>query len=135
MYQATSGNAGVTIDNDTNLLTTTKRGFPSVVLAGVALQRGRWYYEATIVQPGIGQIGWGDLVFVGASSDGHGVGDDKHSWAYDGRRVLVWYKGSRPWGSPWKAGDVVGAAVDVDARMLRFSLNGDWGPPMGTAFR
>ena len=160
---ATSGNAGVRIDHDTGLVETSKRGFPSVILAGVALQQGRWYYEATLVEAGIGQvrnpalvcwcvrgitrrgtarvacacaqIGWGDLLFVGSSYNGVGVGDDKNSWAYDGRRLLAWFKGSKSWGAAWKPGDVIGIAADVDAGRLRFSLNGSWDAPMGTAFR
>lgn len=52
----TSGMATVTIDNETGLVRSTKRGFPSVVLTSVALQSGRWYYEVTVVKPGIGQV-------------------------------------------------------------------------------
>ena len=38
------------------------------------------------------------------------------------------------YGSAWKAGDVVGFAVDLDAGTISFSLNGNWEPPMGQAF-
>ena len=69
---------------------TTKRAFPSVIASGVALTWGRWYYEVELVEAGIGQIGFADMAFVGASDDGHGVGDDIHSWAYDGQVRCLW---------------------------------------------
>lgn len=56
MLTATSGNSGVKIDHDTGLVEPTKRGFPTVMLGGVLLQAGKWYYEATVVEPGIGQV-------------------------------------------------------------------------------
>ena len=32
------------------------------------------------------QVGWIDVSFVGDDDGGNGVGDDLHSWAYDGLR-------------------------------------------------
>ncbi len=34
----------------------------------------------------------------GASDKGEGVGDDSHSWAYDGYRRLIWHEKSAEWG-------------------------------------
>jgi len=72
---------------------------------------------------------------MGASFNGTGVGDDKSSWAYDGKRKLMWAKGGKPWGGSWKSGSVVGVAADVDTGTLMFCLDGSWDAPMGTAFR
>jgi hypothetical protein len=79
------------------------------------------------------QIGWVDLDFVGSVKEGVGVGDDKHSWGYDGNRVILWYNGQRGWGQHWKTGDTIGCACDVDARTISFSHNGSWSGKMGTA--
>ena len=63
-------------------------GFPSCVLAGVVLTRGKYYFEATIHTPGHAvQIGFGDVSFIGTSRGGQGIGDDKSSWAFDGKSI------------------------------------------------
>jgi hypothetical protein len=108
--------------------------FPSVVAPAVSLTSGKWWYEATVIRLGeCPQIGWADDAFTVRAD--HGVGDDAHSWAVDGVRVKVWHGGEGAvYGSAWRAGDVVGFAVDLDAGTISFSLNGIWEPPMGEAF-
>jgi hypothetical protein len=108
--------------------------FPSAVAPAVSLTSGKWWYEATVIKPGeCPQIGWADD--ASKASAGNGVGDDAHSWGVDGDRVKVWHGGEGAvYGSAWKAGDVVGFAVDLDAGTISFSLNGSWEPPMGQAF-
>ena len=77
-------------------------GLPSAALQGVALATGRWYYEVRTIQPGCGPVGWGDLAWVQERKAGRGtgrhsgVGDDKHSWGFDGGRIncdcgLLWH--------------------------------------------
>ena len=68
-----------------------------------------------------------------------GVGDDKHSWGFDGARApreglwnLASNNSAHKFGRETKAGDVVGVEADMDKRRLAFSLNGDWGSPMGS---
>lgn len=74
------------------------------------------------------QVGWADLQFKANLIDGKGVGDDAHSWAYDGYRCLKWHSNQKEsFGKKWKAGDVIGIAVDLDdTKSVSFSLNGDW---------
>lgn len=86
--------------------------------------------------PSCHQVGWADSAFVASSESGQGVGDDKASWAYDGQRILTWHAGSRQYGRAWSAGDVIGCAAFVAGgrALLSFSLNGDFGHPMGPAF-
>ena len=111
-------------------------GFASVGARQCLVTSGKWYYEATLHTSGCIQIGWSDVAFKGSSERGDGVGDGIHSWAYDGWRQQKWHGSSSPWGSKWKAGDVVGCAVDVDAGVLIFSLNGKMRTAsMGVAFR
>jgi len=109
-------------------------GFPSFAPKGVVLRKGRWYYEVTMVKPGLAQLGWGDVLFSGSSVRGEGVGDDIHSWGVDGHRVYRWHGGGGKWGCPWKEGDVLGFACDLEARTLSFSVNGSWEAPVGVAF-
>ena len=93
---------------------------------------GRWYFEVVVAGPACMQLGWADSAFAPSSSNGIGVGDDQHSWGVDGWRGLAWHGGQKqPWGVRWKVGDVVGCAVDMEARQMWFSLNGKWGAPMG----
>ena len=52
------------------------------------------------------------------------LGDDSHSWAYDGWRLLKWNSSCAEWGAKWADGDVVGCAIDMDNRIMSFYLNG-----------
>ena len=90
-----------------------KGGFPSVCARGVALHCGAVYFELNLFSEGCMQVGWVDasftgdvaeVLFIGISfSDffsvcrsgllrfyyqGNGVGDDLHSWSFDGYRKL-----------------------------------------------
>ena len=103
------------------------KGFPSVAASGLALTRGKWYYEVSLLTPGLMQIGWCTSKFTGSSNDGEGVGDDTHSYAYDGFRRLKWSNGdAQRFGPKWKAGDVVCCAVDVNHGVIQYALNGEW---------
>lgn len=103
-------------------------GFPSVMAQGVGVSSGKWYYEATVLTPGLMQIGWATDLFTGNADAGEGVGDDASSWAIDGYRQARWHKGIRtPWNiGPWRAGDVVCCAIDLNNSIMRFALNGNW---------
>jgi hypothetical protein len=117
-----------------------KGGFPTVGLKAIGdeplkVSSGKWYYEVTIGNGSLAapQFGWCDERFN--PPDGHGVGDDLHSWGVDGDRVTAWgCGGSTDFGKAWKPGDVVGFMADLDSRTLSFSLNGSSEAPMGVAF-
>eukprot|EP00927_Polykrikos_kofoidii_P036448 TRINITY_DN30773_c0_g1_i2.p1 TRINITY_DN30773_c0_g1~~TRINITY_DN30773_c0_g1_i2.p1 ORF type:complete len:591 (-),score=123.65 TRINITY_DN30773_c0_g1_i2:73-1845(-) len=93
--------------------------------------RGRCYYEVKlgsgVAEP---QIGWATELFEEADDwTGSGVGDDKQSWAADGMRHLRWHDGpcgDVQWTHPWLVGDIVGCAVDIDAGVMSFAVNGSW---------
>lgn len=41
-------------------------------------------------------------------------------------RVKKWHnKVGTPWGTAWKAGDIVGCMIDIDKQLVSFSLNGN----------
>ena len=112
-------------------------GFPTVAAtANLKLRKGQWYYEVEITKCGLAQIGFASSAYEGGDSEkGDGVGDDEHSWAFDGTRVLKWHKGANnKYGREWKVGDVVGCCIDMDSRSIKFSLNGSFDSPMGMAF-
>jgi len=112
-------------------------GFSSVGTKGVPLLSGKWYYEAHLVTAGCLQIGWADASFAGhcQADRGDGCGDGPSSWAYDGWRRYRWHGTATEWGCRWEEGDVVGCLVDLDEKVVSFTLNGrgeDIG--MGVAF-
>jgi hypothetical protein len=81
------------------------------------------------------QVGWVDSAYDGGADIGQGVGDDAHSWAYDGWRMYLWHEVSSEWGAKWSPGDVVGCAVDLDIHTMSFYLNGQGvNVDMGLAF-
>ena len=96
------------------------------------------FYEVELVTCGLMQIGWArKSKFVGSVSGGDGVGDDAHSWAFDGYRWRCWHYGQdAPYGrvplqegdhheksepqqqqveEPWEEGSIIGCAVQYTA--------------------
>lgn len=98
--------------------------FPSVGCRGFGVSSGKWYYEVTLLTTNCIQVGWVDGEYTGDSRSGQGVGDDANSWAFDGWRVYLWHEVSIDWGARWTVGDVVGCAIDMDQKVMRFTLNG-----------
>ena len=85
-------------------------------LPEAARAKGKLYYEVQFLsdfeQP---QVGWLSTEFVGGHSDGRGVGDDCHSWAFDGHRYGWWHDGFTSLSiSKWAVQDAVGLAIDLD---------------------
>ncbi|RXG52170.1 RING finger and SPRY domain-containing protein 1, partial [Armadillidium vulgare] len=90
------------------------------------VDRGVWYYEASIVTAGVMQIGWATKDSKFLNHEGFGIGDDEFSVAYDGCRQLIWHnaqsvKHSQPC---WKPGDVLGLLLDINNSKVVFYLNG-----------
>ena len=107
--------------------------FPTVRLQGVSVERmtGRWFYECTLLSDGLMQIGWATNLFRCDPVCGQGVGDHLYSWAFDGLRTKKWNVSCETYGRRWRAGDVVGALIDMDLLEMRFFLNGE---DLGQAF-
>ena len=99
-------------------------GFPSIGCRGFAATTGKWYFEVILHTAGCIQIGWVDSAYEGNAEGGEGVGDDAHSWAFDGWRVYLWHEVLSDWGTKWSPGDVVGCAIDIDSKLMSFYLNG-----------
>lgn len=125
---------------------------PQVLLRGVLLTQGKWYYEITIPKYQNGfcaQLGWADLHYFQEVTKqfeefagGHkGVGDDKGSWAFDGwrdgrddrdhanKKGCIWHQEEcTGFGSPFpRTGEcVLGCACDLrrTERTLSFFIDG-----------
>ena len=113
-------------------------GFASLGVKGVLLTEGKWYYEVHLQSSGCIQIGFGDATFAGhCSADrGDGCGDSSSSFSFDGWRCLKWNSIATHWGCRWKKGDVIGCLLDLDERVISFTLNGEGDSiGMGEAFR
>jgi hypothetical protein len=126
-------------------------GFTTVV-GDVKLSDGKFYYEAEVKKiDGVMQLGFVTEGFqTSEKAGGIGVGDDDHSWGFDGIRQLVWpnkREGERigedegegegdgmVFGTEWKIGDTVGFACDLENKSISFSVNGSFEAPNGIAF-
>lgn len=101
------------------------------VRATFSVFEGVWFYEATIVTPGIMQIGWATKRSKYLNYEGYGVGDDEHSVAIDCCRKLLWFGANcedistQLKGRCWGAGDVIGSLLDFDNKKVVFYFNGD----------
>ncbi|KAE8608172.1 hypothetical protein XENTR_v10011418 [Xenopus tropicalis] len=97
---------------------------------------GVWYYEVTVITSGVMQIGWATKDSKFLNHEGYGIGDDEYSCAYDGCRQLIWYNAkSKPHQHPcWKEGDTVGFLLDLQKKLMIFSLNGYQLPPEKQVF-
>eukprot|EP00928_Gymnodinium_smaydae_P072711 TRINITY_DN56013_c0_g1_i1.p1 TRINITY_DN56013_c0_g1~~TRINITY_DN56013_c0_g1_i1.p1 ORF type:complete len:891 (+),score=144.39 TRINITY_DN56013_c0_g1_i1:82-2754(+) len=98
----------------------------------LAKDTGRFYHEVKLAdnfkrgdKP---QLGWLSVNFEEGPGNGCGVGSDEHGWGLDGATRQHWHNGPQPveWKKRWRAGDVIGFAVDLDAGKMVFSLNGEW---------
>ena len=115
--------------------------FGSVGVAWAHLESGCWFFEAELTSDGgVVQVGWATTRFLGDNANGDGVGDDAHSWGYDGHRGMRWHGGGemgdrdRSFGGErrTKEGDVLGCMFDFDQECISYWLNGQ---PLGVAFR
>ena len=52
-----------------------------------------FYYEVSLLTDGLMQLGWADNQFASSEEGGDGVGDDGHSWGFDGLRNKKWHYG------------------------------------------
>ena len=84
-----------------------------------ARTRGKFYHEIQLLSDfETLQLGWLSTDFLG-ETEGNGVGDDSHGWAFDGHRCCWWHNGSEPLAlSPWKVNDVLGFAIDFDKSQM-----------------
>ena len=101
------------------------------------LRKGqRAWYEVTFLKgSGYTQIGWATNKFEEHKDYiNTGVGDDTHSWGFDGQRVGMWFNDKfEPWGEKVAEDHVLGIAADLERGQLLFGVDGNWRDPMGVA--
>lgn len=92
------------------------------------MDRGVWYYEILIMTAGVMQVGWATKDSDFLNHEGYGIGDDRYSFAFDGCRQLLWTDaGCLPRKQSckcWQPGDIVGSLLDLDKKVVTFTLNG-----------
>ena len=93
------------------------------VRANNCLVKGKWCYEVLLESNGLLQIGFCQLKTVFNSQ--YGVGDDIHSFGYDGYRISCWNKDGIKYGKIWDYGDIIGVCIDLDNKQLEFYQNGE----------
>ncbi|OQR86230.1 HECT E3 ubiquitin ligase [Achlya hypogyna] len=105
--------------------------FPSLRLKGVSIAETcsatQVYYEVTLLDGNVNQIGWSsrDATCESAGVGTTGIGDTELSYAIDLARMQLWHGTEEPvTATPWTAGDVVGCLLDWAAGEMTFTLNG-----------
>jgi hypothetical protein len=109
-------------------------------VADIRLCDGCFYFEIVVVElTDCTNFGFCTQGFEHAGmmvSDGTGC--DAFSWAVDGGQVVLWPGGkSKPFGSKWSVGDVIGFALDMRSAssiVFSISVNGSFADPNGIAF-
>ncbi|KAI9291458.1 SPRY-domain-containing protein [Neoconidiobolus thromboides FSU 785] len=98
----------------------------ATTLGTTCITDGKWYFEVLLLSGGIMQVGWATQAAKFKPEDGVGIGDEEHSFGFDGLRNLNWYKGeSTLYGiNSWKSGDIIGVYIDLDKGSGYYTLNG-----------
>ena len=93
------------------------------VRANNCLIKGKWCYEILLESNGLFQIGFCQLKTIFNSQNG--VGDDIHSFGYDGYRLSCWNKNENRYGKIWDYGDIIGVCIDLDNKHIEYFQNGE----------
>ena len=111
----------LTLFNDGNKIES-KDNFVSV-RANNCLVKGKWCYEVLLLSNGLFQIGFCQLNTI--FNEHYGVGDDIHSFGYDGYRLCFWNKEDKNYGKVWDYGDIIGVCLDLDNHKIEYYQNGE----------
>ena len=93
------------------------------------MKSGKAYYEFTFGERcGLGpQVGWAISSFeIWPESKDIGCGDQDDSYGIDGIRHALWHAGGHQFDVSWSPGDIIGVAIDLDAKKCFFGKNGEW---------
>nr|XP_032804165.1 ryanodine receptor 2-like isoform X12 [Petromyzon marinus] len=86
-----------------------------------AVRTGKWYFEFELVTAGDMRVGWAR---PGCRPD-VALGSDDQAFVFDGLKSQKWHQGGEHFGRAWQPGDVVGCLVDLNDRIVMFTLNGE----------
>ena len=93
------------------------------VRANNCVVKGKWCYEVLLESNGLFQFGFCQLKTPFNSS--YGVGDDVHSFGYDGFRLSCWNEKENRYGKVWDYGDIIGVCIDLDNNQVEYFQNGE----------
>ena len=93
------------------------------VRANNCVVKGKWCYEVLLESNGLFQFGFCQLKTPFNPS--YGVGDDKHSFGYDGYRLSCWNEKENRYGKVWDYGDIIGVCIDLEKKHVEFFQNGE----------
>ncbi len=88
-------------------------------LASVVLYHGCWYFEAKMLATADVAVG----VLASNYDRRDPAGAERQTWFYNGKKAFDAGNSQRPFRA-WRSKDVVGVVINVDARELRFFVNG-----------
>ncbi|KAI7854060.1 armadillo-type protein [Circinella umbellata] len=124
--------------NDSWTFETVRATHPTPVKGSNSWQQSgshKYMYEVVLATDGLMQVGWVTEEFEIDPEGGTGVGDDPHSYGYDGYRVKKWHAANhtrrRTYGCSWSVGDTITCLLDLDNCEMRYYQNGQ---DLGVAF-
>jgi hypothetical protein len=119
--------ASATLANG-NLDHASTSGSWTTALSTIGMTSGQWYFEATITSSGNHMVGIANQSFTTSAY----LGENVNSWGYysSGEKYTGVTSGTA-YGASYTNGDVIGAALDMDAGTIVFYKNGS---SQGTAF-
>ena len=92
------------------------------VRANNCIMKGKWCYEVLLLSNGLFQFGFCQMRTP--FTEHMGVGDDIHSFGYDGFRLSCWNEKDNSYGKVWDYGDIIGVCLDLDKGQIEFYQNG-----------
>ena len=92
------------------------------VRANNCVMKGKWCYEVLLLSNGLFQFGYCQLKTPFTAHNG--VGDDLHSFGYDGYRLSCWHEKENRFGKVWDYGDIIGVCLDLEQKQVEFFQNG-----------
>lgn len=96
------------------------------IRANLGVSKGRFYYEVTVEDEGLSRVGWST---TNASMD---LGTDGMGFGYGATGKKSNSKKFDPYGDAFTKGDVIGACIDFEEKIIGFTKNGQY---QGDAFQ
>ena len=81
------------------------------VRANNCVMIGKWCYEVLLLSNGLFQFGFCQMKTPFTAH--YGVGDDLHSFGYDGYRLSCWHQNENRFGKIWDYGDIIGVCLNL----------------------
>ncbi|KAJ6222716.1 hypothetical protein RDWZM_001261 [Blomia tropicalis] len=117
------------LSNDKFQVRVDNKLFPPVRSRFQLRKGGIYYFEITLISPGPVRIGWATNNCHFDNHETEQFGDDEHSIAFDGVNRCLWfdkkhYATTVDGGCNWRAGNIIGAMIDLNRIKFAFFYNG-----------